>query len=74
MSSHTSTHSRLTLFVTHIGEVWANRLHHVYAALVGVHVFSTTAKTNPDETQDNVVFLHLFLNALRPLTALQPNM
>ena len=64
-SSHASTHSRLTLFVTDIGEVWANMLHNVYAALVGAHGFSTTAKTNPDGTQGNVVFLHLFLDALR---------
>lgn len=51
--------------VHNIGEVWANMLHNVYAALVGAHGFSTTAKTNPDGTQGNVVFLHLFLDALR---------
>ncbi|TFK32706.1 Fungalysin metallopeptidase-domain-containing protein [Crucibulum laeve] len=51
-----------------IGEVWANILHNVYAALVGVHGFSTTARTNPAGTEGNVVFLHLFIDAL----ALQP--
>ena len=48
---------------TNIGEVCTNMLHNVYAALVGAHGFSTTAKTNPG-TQGNVVFLHLFLDAL----------
>jgi len=38
--------------------------HNVYADLVGAHVFSTIAKTNPDGTQGNVVFPHLFLEAL----------
>ncbi|KAJ6572791.1 Fungalysin metallopeptidase-domain-containing protein [Mycena vulgaris] len=51
-----------------IGEVWANILHNVYAALVTAHGFSTTAKTNPGGTEGNIVFLHLFLDAL----ALQP--
>ncbi|TFK32708.1 Fungalysin metallopeptidase-domain-containing protein [Crucibulum laeve] len=54
--------------VHNIGEVWANLLHNVYAALVGAHGFSTTARTNPNGTEGNVVFLHLFLDAL----ALQP--
>ncbi|KAJ7260117.1 Fungalysin metallopeptidase-domain-containing protein [Mycena rebaudengoi] len=51
-----------------IGEVWANILHNVYAKLVGSLAFSTTAKTNPTDTEGNIVFLHLFLDAL----ALQP--
>ncbi|KAL4252742.1 Extracellular metalloproteinase [Abortiporus biennis] len=51
-----------------IGEVWANVLHNVYAALVAAHGFSTTAHTDPTGTQGNVVYLHLFLDAL----ALQP--
>lgn len=33
--------------ITDIGEVWANLLHNVYAALVGVHGFSDTAHTDP---------------------------
>ncbi|KIK00269.1 hypothetical protein K443DRAFT_132713 [Laccaria amethystina LaAM-08-1] len=37
-----------------------NKVH----TLVGAHGFSTTAKTNPDGTQGNVMFLHLFLDAL----------
>lgn len=51
-----------------IGEVWANILHNVYAALVTAHGFSTTARTNPAGTEGNIVFLHLFIDAL----ALQP--
>ncbi|KAJ7891765.1 putative extracellular elastinolytic metallo proteinase precursor [Mycena leptocephala] len=48
--------------------VWANILHNVYAALVTAHGFSTTARTNPAGTEGNIVFLHLFIDAL----ALQP--
>ncbi|KAJ7592604.1 Fungalysin metallopeptidase-domain-containing protein [Mycena floridula] len=51
-----------------IGEVWANILHNVYAALVTAHGFSATARTNPTGTEGNIVFLHLFIDAL----ALQP--
>ncbi|KDR76559.1 hypothetical protein GALMADRAFT_246955 [Galerina marginata CBS 339.88] len=51
-----------------IGEIWANILHNVYAALVGAHGWSATARTNPDGTEGNIVYLHLFLDAL----ALQP--
>ncbi|RDB22679.1 Extracellular metalloproteinase mep [Hypsizygus marmoreus] len=54
--------------VHNIGEVWANMLHNVYAALVAQYGFSTTAKTNPGGTQGNIVYLHLFIDAL----ALQP--
>ncbi|CAL1708409.1 unnamed protein product [Somion occarium] len=54
--------------VHNIGEVWANLLHNVYAALIGAHGFSSTARTDPSGTAGNVVFLHLFLDAL----ALQP--
>lgn len=32
---------------TDIGEIWANILHNVYAALVTAHGFSATAKTDP---------------------------
>ncbi|KAF8880948.1 metalloprotease [Mucidula mucida] len=48
-----------------IGEVWANILHNVLAALVQDHGFSTTAKTDPTGPEGNVVFLHLFLDALQ---------
>ncbi|KAI3608437.1 putative extracellular elastinolytic metalloproteinase precursor [Moniliophthora roreri] len=51
-----------------IGEVWANILHNIYAALVAEHGFSTTARTNPDGSEGNVVFLHLLVDAL----SLQP--
>ncbi|KAJ7469053.1 Fungalysin metallopeptidase-domain-containing protein [Mycena latifolia] len=54
--------------VHNIGEVWANMLHNVYAALVGDLGFSKTAHTDPEGTEGNVVYLHLFLDAL----ALQP--
>lgn len=48
-----------------IGEVWANILHNVYAALVSDLGFSATAQTDPTGTEGNVVFLHLFLDALQ---------
>ncbi|KAJ7133812.1 Fungalysin metallopeptidase-domain-containing protein [Mycena filopes] len=54
--------------VHNIGEVWANLLHNVYAALVAEYGWAADAKTNPDGTEGNVVFLHLFIDAL----ALQP--
>ncbi|KAI9434878.1 Fungalysin metallopeptidase-domain-containing protein [Lactarius indigo] len=47
-----------------IGEVWANILHNVYASLVTAHGWSATARTNPGGTEGNIVFLHLFLDAL----------
>lgn len=54
-----------------IGEVWANMLHNVYAALVSARGFSAEALTNPDTTEGNVVFMHLFLDAL-PLQPCNP--
>ena len=51
-----------------IGEVWANLLHNVYAALVGAHGFSDTARADASGSEGNVVYLHLFIDAL----ALQP--
>nr|BBI93468.1 metalloprotease [Pleurotus salmoneostramineus] len=51
-----------------IGEVWANMLHNVHAALVKEHGYSSTAFTNPNGTEGNVVFMKLFVGAL----ALQP--
>ncbi|KAF8886764.1 Fungalysin metallopeptidase-domain-containing protein [Infundibulicybe gibba] len=47
-----------------IGEVWANILHNVYAALVEKHGFSENAKTDPTTSEGNVVFMHLFIDAL----------
>jgi extracellular elastinolytic metalloproteinase len=55
-------------YVVDIGEVWANMLHNVYAALVSAHGWSATALTDPTSTAGNAVFLHLMLDAL----ALQP--
>ncbi|KAF5332497.1 hypothetical protein D9611_005472 [Ephemerocybe angulata] len=51
-----------------IGEVWANMLHNVLAALVDTYGWSATAMTNPQGNQGNVIYLHLFIDAL----ALQP--
>jgi hypothetical protein len=51
-----------------IGEVWANMLHNVHAALVDAHGFSKTARMDASGLEGNVVFLHLFIDAL----ALQP--
>ncbi|KAG5653642.1 hypothetical protein H0H81_011744 [Sphagnurus paluster] len=71
---HTTTNSlrySSLVFLTgehFIGEVWANMLHNVYAALVEKHGWSENARTNPDGTGGNVVFLHHFIDAL----ALQP--
>lgn len=54
--------------VHNIGEVWANMLHNVYAALVSAHGYSNTARTDASGTAGNNIFLHLFIDAL----ALQP--
>ena len=53
---------------TGIGEVWANMLHVVHADLVDKYGFSTNAIRDPSGLEGNVVFLHLFIDAL----ALQP--
>ncbi|KAJ7448108.1 Fungalysin metallopeptidase-domain-containing protein [Mycena latifolia] len=47
-----------------IGEVWANMLHNVCAALISTHGWSATARTDPSGTEGNIVFLHLFIDAL----------
>ena len=46
-----------------IGEVWANMLHNVYAALVGAHGWSASALTDPTLTTGNAVFMHLFIDS-----------
>ncbi|KAI3612847.1 putative extracellular elastinolytic metalloproteinase precursor [Moniliophthora roreri] len=51
-----------------IGEIWANTLHNIYAALVAEHGWSSTARTSASGSQGNVVFLRLLVDAL----ALQP--
>ncbi|KAF8872228.1 Fungalysin metallopeptidase-domain-containing protein [Infundibulicybe gibba] len=54
-----------TLHEVHdIGEVWANMLHNVHAALVREHGFSRNAKTDPTTPEGNVVFMRLFMSAL----------
>ncbi|KAH9020571.1 Fungalysin metallopeptidase-domain-containing protein [Lactarius pseudohatsudake] len=47
-----------------MGEVWANTLHNVYAALVIAKGWSTNALTDPTTNEGNVVWLHLFIDAL----------
>ena len=51
-----------------MGEVWANMLHNVYAALVGEYGWEASFRTSADSEAGNVVFMHLFIDAL----ALQP--
>ncbi|PPQ72396.1 hypothetical protein CVT24_002081 [Panaeolus cyanescens] len=51
-----------------VGEIWANVLHQVHTSLVQRHGFSSSARSNPNTQHGNVVFLHLFIDAL----ALQP--
>ncbi|KAF8886309.1 metalloprotease [Infundibulicybe gibba] len=54
-----------TLHEVHdIGEVWANMLHNVHAALVREHGFSRNAKTDPTTPEGNVVFMRLFMSTL----------
>ncbi|TFK66605.1 hypothetical protein BDN72DRAFT_899704 [Pluteus cervinus] len=57
--------------VHRIGEVWANTLVNVYAALVGKYGFNPKAKTSPDGTEGNVVFFHLFIDSL-PIQPCEP--
>jgi extracellular elastinolytic metalloproteinase len=45
-----------------IGEVWANTLVNVYAALVAAHGFDSGAKTSATGTGGNTIFLHLMLD------------
>ncbi|KAK0466637.1 Fungalysin metallopeptidase-domain-containing protein [Armillaria novae-zelandiae] len=57
------------LFEVHsIGEVWANMLHNVYVALVQTHGWSSSAMDDATGAEGNIVYLHLFTNAL----SLQP--
>ncbi|KAJ7907175.1 peptidase M36, partial [Mycena leptocephala] len=52
-----------------VGQIWANILHNVHAALVEKHGFSSSAMTNPDGTEGNIMFLHLFIDALALMPA-----
>ncbi|KAF5341927.1 hypothetical protein D9611_001094 [Ephemerocybe angulata] len=54
--------------VHRVGEIWANILHNVYAALVAQYGWSPTSLTNPEGAEGNIVYIHLFIDAL----ALQP--
>ncbi|KAK0436271.1 Fungalysin metallopeptidase-domain-containing protein [Armillaria borealis] len=51
-----------------IGQVWANMLHNVYAALVQTYGWSSTAMDDATGREGNIVYLHLFIDAL----SLQP--
>lgn len=53
-----------------IGEIWATMLIEVYAALVRKYGFSADF-CNPDQTEGNIVFLHLIVDAL-PLQPCSP--
>ncbi len=68
MRQYTSHHLALfNVFIDSaigIGEVWANMLHNVYAALVNAREFSNDKLTNPHGQEGNVVFMRLFLDAL----------
>jgi extracellular elastinolytic metalloproteinase len=50
--------------MTAIGEVWANMLHNVYAALVAEHGWDANFRVDPTVKAGNAVFLHLFMDAL----------
>ncbi|KAJ7774690.1 Fungalysin metallopeptidase-domain-containing protein [Mycena olivaceomarginata] len=54
-----------------IGEVWAKLLHNVYTALVGQWGWSPDLRTNPDGTEGNIVYMHLFIYSL-PLQPCSP--
>ncbi|KAK0437286.1 metalloprotease [Desarmillaria tabescens] len=56
---------RVAYSVHYIGEVWANMLHNVYAALVQAHGWSSTAMDDATGPEGNIVFLHLFMDALQ---------
>jgi extracellular elastinolytic metalloproteinase len=56
-----------------IGEIWANLLHNIYAALVAQYGWSPDARTNPDGTEGNIVHMHLFIDAL-PLQPCNPTL
>ncbi|KAF6746891.1 metalloprotease [Ephemerocybe angulata] len=47
-----------------IGETWANMLHNVYAPLVAKYGWSPESLTNPDGAEGNIVYMHLFIDAL----------
>ncbi|KAF8885323.1 Fungalysin metallopeptidase-domain-containing protein [Infundibulicybe gibba] len=47
-----------------IGEIWANMLHNVHAALVERYGFSGNARTDATTSEGNVIFMHLFIGAL----------
>lgn len=60
--------SLLIVRLVGVGEVWANMLHNVYAALVAEYGWSADAFTNTEGAEGNVVFMHLLMDAL----SLQP--
>ncbi|KDQ15334.1 hypothetical protein BOTBODRAFT_131082 [Botryobasidium botryosum FD-172 SS1] len=62
-----------TLVEVHaVGEIWATVLIEVYTALVGKYGFSSN-KFDPTGTAGNIVFLHLFIDAL-PIQPCNPTL
>ena len=47
-------------------------LHNVYAELVAAHGYAEDAKTNPNGTAGNVIFMHIFIESF-PLLTCQPD-
>ncbi|PBK95050.1 hypothetical protein ARMGADRAFT_1077811 [Armillaria gallica] len=69
-----SCHPSITTQYPDIGEAWINMLQDIYAALIEVHAFSSTAI---DDIKDNIVSLHLFIDTLSlkpcdPMLSQQP--
>lgn len=57
------------------GEVWANVLHNVMAALVDAYGWSNTALTNANGVEGNIVFMHLVVDgfSIQPCNPTFPN-
>jgi hypothetical protein len=63
MVSHTNVSLMLmdTIQVHASGVVWANLLHNVFAALLTQHGYAADAKTNPNGTAGNQIWLQYAL-------------
>ncbi|KAJ3501376.1 hypothetical protein NLJ89_g9366 [Agrocybe chaxingu] len=57
--------------VADIGEVWGNILHNILAVLIDKYGWSSAAMTDPSGPEGNIVYLHLFIDAL-PLQPCNP--
>ncbi|PPQ67231.1 hypothetical protein CVT24_011550, partial [Panaeolus cyanescens] len=47
-----------------VGEIWANMLHNVYAALVKEKGFSHNKFTDVDGLEGNIIWMHLYMDSL----------